>query len=438
MIDGHTPFRLIGPCDFDKWLEVAQLVESPIPEAELLRMWQAAGRHSALCLALLVKESTIGRDQSAQRNHNPLGLMAADGTGLVWFAQWEDSVKEWVRRIEDVTYKSGVYGPADCPLTKFLVTYVGGPRCYQTQGSICANGETWNGAVGGSVGLYLTQTIERLNDYVEGTAMPENPYRKPTIYSLGADYARWGLTKAQADKVMSHKFPGRSGRKPLAIVLHIMDGTTSGSLQWWASGNANASSTVVVSKDGSVGRIIAEADGPWTNGDVSKPSPKGQALLNKINGANPNLVTLSIENEGRPGDALTDAQLNALCWQITDWMNAYGLTTADIYKHADLNSTSRAFCPGSYFDTVLNKLAGNQPQPVPTTWPNKPAWLPDSLIKTLFPEADPTGTRTKAWLTYCSSAGRAPRRVAIHGQGTDQIIEFSDGLLIFSDGRLSG
>ena len=152
--------------------------------------------------------------------------------------------------------------------------------------------------------------------------MPENPWPKPRLYSLGADYTRWSLTKAQANKIASHKFAARNGRKPMAIVLHIMEGTTSGSLQWWASGNADASSTVVVSKDGSIGRIIAEADGPWTNGDVSKPSAKGQALLNKINGANPNLVTLSIENEGRSGEALTEAQLNALCWQITDWMNA--------------------------------------------------------------------------------------------------------------------
>lgn len=437
-IDGNIPFRLIGPCPFAEWEEVATLVESPIGATDLRRMWEAAGRHSALCLALLVKESTLGRDASAQRTNNPLGLMSTNGTGLVWFNAWEDSVREWVRRIEDPTYKSGVYGPTDCTLTKFLVTYVGGPRCFQTQGAICANGETWDGSRGGSVGLYLSQTIGRLNEYLEGGSMPENPWPKPKLYSLGADYTRWSLTKAQADKIAGHKFAARNGRKPMAIVLHIMEGTTSGSLQWWASGNADASSTVVVSKDGSIGRIIAEADGPWTNGDVSKPSAKGQALLNKINGANPNLVTLSIENEGRSGEALTEAQLNALCWQITDWMNAYGLTTADIYKHADLNSTSRSFCPGSYFDVVMDKLAGNQPQPVPTTWPNKPAWLPDALVKTLFPEADPTGTRTKAWLSYCGKVGRAPRRMAIHGQGADQIIEFSDGLLIFSDGRLSG
>ena len=72
-------------------------------------------------------------------------------------------------------------------------------------------------------------------------------------------------------------------------------------------------------------------------------------------------------------------------------------------------------------------------------WPGKPAWLPDFMVKELFPEADPAGPRTKAWLAYCASAGRAPRRVKFHRVGSpDELIEFSDGMLVAKDGKVLG
>jgi hypothetical protein len=439
MITSSTSFRSVGPCPFAAWVDVAMTVESPIPGAELEAMHAAAGAHSALCLSQCVKESTLGRDQSARLTRNPLGLMQPDGSTLQRFASWTDAVREWVRRITDLAYKDGVYAPQGISLEQYLATYVGGPRCWTTQGISCANGETWDGEGGGSVGLYIQQTVDRLNDYTEGASMA-NPFPAPTIYSLGRDYARYGLTQAQATKILNHKFGARQGRKPLALVLHIQEGTTKSSLSWWASGNADASSTVMVQKDGSLLRVISESDGPWTNGDVKAPSAKGQTLLNKIGGANPNLVTLSIETEGSSGEVLPEVVVNTICWQLTEWMTTYGLTKNDIYKHADLNSVTRAFCPGNYWGQVMTQLeaGGTTPPPMPpsTEWPGKPAWLPGELVKTLFPEADPNGLRTQAWFAECNRTGRAPRRVAFHGSGALQLIEFSDGTLIDATGKV--
>ena len=261
-----------------------------------------------------------------------------------------------------------------------------------------------------------------------------NPYRVPAIYELYRDFAGFGLSRAQAVKIGNHKFPGRSGKRPLAIVLHIQEGTTMGSLNWWASGNADASSTVMVQRDGGLLRVIPEADGPWTNGDANKPSAKGQALITRSGGGNLNLVTLSIEMEGYSGERLAEGPLVTICWQVTEWMARYGLTLDDVYRHADINSVTRGNCPGVYWDQVMERLRGT---PV-VTWPGKPAWLADAMVTELFPEASPGGVRTRSWLDYARGMGRAPRRVKFHYVGTAQeTIEFSDGLLIFRDGSTS-
>lgn len=438
MISSATPFRTIGGCSVSVWRDVARKVSSPIPDRDLVLMHDAAEEHSALCLSQCVKESTMGRDASAQRTRNPLGLMQPDGSTLASFSTWADAVREWRRRVNDLGYKQGVYAPYEMALEQYLVTYVGGPRCFTTGGNVCANGETWDGALGGSVGLYIVQTVERLNQYIGDGTMASNPYKQPIIYVLDRDYGRYGLTSGQAAKIASHKFVNRQGRQPLAIVLHIQEGTTASSLSWWASGNADASSTVMVQKDGSLLTVIPPQHGPWTNGDVNQPTAKGRQLIARLNGANPNTVTLSIETEGKSGDKATDAAVETICWQVTQWMNDYGLTTNDIYRHADLNSVSRSFCPGAYWDQVMQRLSGNGGTVTPpqTTWPNKPSWLPDDLVRVLFPEADPGGTRTKTWLQYCGETGRAPRRVTFHGSGTAQLIEFSDGLLIDATGKI--
>ena len=283
----------------------------------------------------------------------------------------------------------------------------------------------------------VCREIDRL-PVIGGNGVAANPFRAPAIYELYRDYAGFGLTQAQAIRIGQNKFVGRQGYKPSAIVLHVQEGTTMGSLAYWST--VQASSTVMVQKDGSVLRVIPEADGPWTNGDVQKPSAKGQSLISRLGGANLNLGTLSVEMEGYSGDVLADGVIETLCWVCWDWMTRYPIGLSDIYRHADINSVTRGQCPGAYYDVVMGRLQAAQQggQPAPS-WPGKPAWLPDSLIVDLFPEAAPGGPRTNAWLAYCGRTGRAPRRVTFHYKGTPQeLIEFSDGLLIDKAAKVVG
>ena len=272
---------------------------------------------------------------------------------------------------------------------------------------------------------------------VQGGAMATNPFPTPVIYDLArdADAARFSLTPDERNRLLKKCIPNRNSKTPRVIVLHIQDGVTAGSLDWWAN-NAQASSTVLINKDGSVVRCIPEQNGPWTNGLVSSPSATGQRVINQF-GPYPNEYSLTIEAEGRPNDAMPDAQLQAICWQVWDWMDRYGISAQNVIRHADIDGATRAHCPGPYYGKVMAAIAGGE-YVSGDNWRNRPAWLPADLIKVLFPEAVPGGIRSEAWLRWCRQEGRAPRRVAFHDKDTPQeVIEFSDGLLIFKDGSRS-
>jgi len=349
-----TPFRATGPCSMAAFNDVLDSLDSPIPHGERKACWEAFGGLSALGLSQMVKESSGGTAANARATNNPLGLMGADGATLLWLPAWADACREWYRRMTDPTYKGSVYRPRELPLGRYIKIYVAGPN----EGY--ANGETPE-----SVSLYLKQTRERVTLYREtqpgpGPMPPPPPTPKtPVIYDLAraADAERFGLTPGRANALMGNRIEWRNGLKPRAIVWHIQDGSTPGSLAWWLDGpNVSASATVMIQRDGSILRVIPEAHGPWTNGDVNAPTDWGRRVAALGNG-DPNAVTLSIEAEGKPWDEMPAAQDAAIIWQTRDWMARHGIAAADVGPHAALNSVSRPNCPGLYYKR-LHPLLG--------------------------------------------------------------------------------
>lgn len=188
----------------------------------------------------------------------------------------------------------------------------------------------------------------------------KNPFPKPVIYTLTRDYARFGLTKYEADRILDNFFDNRNGGKPRFIVNHIQDGITTGSLDWWANGaGVQASSTVMANKDGSILQIIPEMHGPWTNGDVCSPTEKSKVL--RLLGGNPNNWSLTLEAEGNPGItavSYTPAELQAVLWQYADWMITYDMPLSAVLSHASINFCDRENCPGEANQlAVLDGLA---------------------------------------------------------------------------------
>ena len=150
---------------------------------------------------------------------------------------------------------------------------------------------------------------------------------------------------------------------PVAIFVHIQEGSNWGSYQHFHS--VQASSHVLIAKNGDIWRLVPEDKAAWTNGDTRNPTAKGLALLNKY-GWDANRYSLTIETEGFSGDVVPSAQLQAVVWQIRDWQKRYNIPNSMIFRHADVNTVTRPRCPG---DAYFNRLMGvlNQGTSVPTT-----------------------------------------------------------------------
>lgn len=107
---------------------------------------------------------------------------------------------------------------------------------------------------------------------------------------------------------------GRKGYRPEAVVIHIMDGTLAGTDRWFANPASQVSAHFGIGKNGEVHQYVKEEDTAWHAGRIDAPSWK----LIKPASVNPNLYTIGIEHEGKPGDAWTDAMEHASAELIRD------------------------------------------------------------------------------------------------------------------------
>ncbi|MFB6535103.1 peptidoglycan-binding protein [Streptomyces noursei] len=93
------------------------------------------------------------------------------------------------------------------------------------------------------------------------------------------------------------------------VVIHIMDGSLSGTDSWFRNSEAQASSHFGTGRHGALYQWVDTADRAWAQ-------------------AGGNRDWLSIENEGRGGDSLTSAQIDR-CAEILAWAHrVYGVPLA--------------------------------------------------------------------------------------------------------------
>ncbi len=151
---------------------------------------------------------------------------------------------------------------------------------------------------------------------------------------------------------------GRKGYRPEAIVIHIMDGTLSGTDAWFANHESQVSAHYGIGKNGEVHQYVQETDTAWHAGRVDTPVWK----LIRPN-LNPNLYTIGIEHEGRPNDIWTEEMkrmsaslIREICqrWQIPIDRN-------HIVGHFEIFS-KKPNCPASNKQILddLVALAGQQ------------------------------------------------------------------------------
>lgn len=85
----------------------------------------------------------------------------------------------------------------------------------------------------------------------------------------------------------------RGNYKPELIVIHIMDGTLTGTDSWFASSVSQVSAHYGIGQHGEVHQYVEEKDKAWHAGRIKTPNFK----LYKPD-VNPNLYTIGIEHEG--------------------------------------------------------------------------------------------------------------------------------------------
>jgi hypothetical protein len=449
-ITAETPFRETGDTDQASFRRAIGRSwngrgASPITSAaeEVFAALATAG-FSRLGAAICwheTKNATWPQSPIPAESHNPWAVKGSGPGGWATYGGYAAAATAWVRHLLD---PNGPYAGAGS--LRDLVAI------YAPAGD------------GNDVERYLQVICDEVNALPEieaGSRWPGGhppgprqpgylvtPRAAPAIYDIRnpRDAERFGLSVDEARALLGCRNRGRNGHRPLAVVWHIQDGVTTGSLDWWLHGSAGgqrvrASATVMANRDGSILRVIPEEDAPWTNGDVAAPTAWG-ARLRDLGGGDPNDVTLSIEAEGRPGEPLTPEEERAILWQTEAWMERYGFGPEMVGPHAAINSVSRADCPGPYYAKLHPLLKrrdgrGETERGSPPAGP-PPVGLPhgvsvDQLRRWFGPEFNPEGPVTAAWAAEGERTGRFGRLVRFDPPGARRVFEFDDGLAIEAD-----
>lgn len=153
------------------------------------------------------------------------------------------------------------------------------------------------------------------------------------------------------------------------VVLHVMAGTLAGTDSWFRNPRAQASSHFGTGRAGQLRQWVDTADRAWAQGAGNR-------------------TWLSIENEGRGGDTLTEPQLDA-CARVLAWAHTrYGVPlqvashpTERGLGHHGMGGTAwggHTSCPGAPIvaqkrDIIARakRLIAGTPDDVPPSWPGR-------------------------------------------------------------------
>jgi N-acetyl-anhydromuramyl-L-alanine amidase AmpD len=151
---------------------------------------------------------------------------------------------------------------------------------------------------------------------------------------------------------------GRNGFKPVAIVHHICEGSLTGTDSWFSSPQSKASAHFCIGKNGEIHQYVDVNDAAWANGLMQDIDTSISWLAKCWNdNMNPNLVTVSIEFEGKHSEDptgfyhFTEEQIRA-CIALDAWLcETLNITPSKetIIGHFQIDGVTRANCPGPNF-----------------------------------------------------------------------------------------
>ncbi len=149
----------------------------------------------------------------------------------------------------------------------------------------------------------------------------------------------------------SPNFSSRENYKPELLVIHVMDGSLTGTDSWFASSASKVSAHYGIGLKGEIHQYVQETMKAWHAGRVDHPNFK----LYKPN-INPNLYTIGIEHEGQDLSIWTDAQLQVSADLIKEICTRWSipLDREHIVGHYQIYSL-KPNCP-SADKSIINRL----------------------------------------------------------------------------------
>ncbi|MGZ3813603.1 MAG: N-acetylmuramoyl-L-alanine amidase [Mucilaginibacter sp.] len=157
---------------------------------------------------------------------------------------------------------------------------------------------------------------------------------------------------------------GRKDYTPIAIVIHIMEGTLEGTDSWFKSPKSVVSAHYGIGINGEVHQYVHETDSAWHAGRVNAPSwplIKSAGVGSYIN---PNYYTIGIEHEGDENTIWSDATYNSSSAMIREIAERWNIPIDrnHIIGHHEIYSIKA--CPGSKVDfNRLISMASGTPVP---------------------------------------------------------------------------
>lgn len=164
-----------------------------------------------------------------------------------------------------------------------------------------------------------------------------------------------GPTKALIPESAHNYSVGRHGQKVRAVVIHIMEGTLTGTDSWFRSPASDVSAHYGIGRDGRILQWVEEENSAWHAGKVIRPTAK---IVEEMGAVNPNSYTIGIEHEGRATEEPTHEQMVASATLVDQILTRYGLPlSADtVIPHRAIRADKT--CPGKInTGTLISMIA---------------------------------------------------------------------------------
>ena len=197
---------------------------------------------------------------------------------------------------------------------------------------------------------------------------------------------------------------GRRGKVPIAIVVHIMDGSLRGTDEWFNNPRSRVSAHYGIGKAGEVHQYVAETDTAYHAGTVDRPtwSLMQPGAVPGPN-ANPNYYTIGIEHEGLGDDVWPAAQVAASAALIAEVATRWNILRDAVHVIPHHAIRASKTCPGLKIDIATQLLGG--PAPAPSAMPAGIVLLRDANLRRGAPSTSaPIASVLRSGATYTATA----------------------------------